>query len=721
MILTTRTKESIKTALAMTIAYGIALSMDWDNPYWAGFAVAFISLATVGQSFNKGAMRMLGTLIAVVVALIFIGLFAQDRWPFMIFLSAYVGFCTYMMGGTRVQYFWFVCGFVCVLICLDAGPDPVNAFNTAILRAQETGLGILAYSLISVFLWPQHSGKDFDVIVSKLAATQQQLFQHSLGLMRGHAETEAVKELKLNELQEQTRFSQLLDAAESDTYEVRELRRQWRRYQKQSIELTETMERWRESFADLQELDLQHLQPNLTAFTDELNERLAQINRVLENQAPDRQPAAMKLELNEAEVRELSHFHRAALETARSRLQQLERLTRLQFDSICNIKGFAHAIDIVDIVSPTHTFFVLDPDRLLSVVRIVMIMWLAYLIFIYVDSIPGGTGFVITASVLGMIMVTNPQLSVMQLIVPIAGSVFFASVIYIFVMPQLSSFLSLGPLIFAVTFIICYLYAAPQQGVSRAFGLAMFVMIASISNEQTYSFISVAITSLMFPLVFLVILITSYVPVSLRPDQAFLRLLRRYFRNGEYLFSSDIDSKKPSTFIDRWRQTYHARDLATLPQKLGSWASHINIKVLPGTSAEQVQSIVTSLQVIDNRAQALLETRQSPQAEILIRALREDIESWRNALVRAFQNLSRDPVARKGDVFRNKLKEIMDHMEQCIEDTLNQVDEEQLTAQDSKNFYGLLGAYRAVSEAVIDYAYSTEDINWVSWREARFA
>jgi hypothetical protein len=288
-------------------------------------------------------------------------------------------------------------------------------------------------------------------------------------------------------------------------------------------------------------------------------------------------------------------------------------------------------------------------------------------------------------------------------------------------MPHLSSFLSLGPLIFAVTFIICYLYAAPQQGISRAFGLAMFVMIASISNEQTYSFISVAITSLMFPLVFLVILITSYVPVSLRPDQAFLRLLRRYFRNGEYLFSSDIDSKKPSTFIDRWRRAYCARDLVTLPRKLGSWASHINIKVLPGTSTEQVQSIVTSLQVIDNRAQALLEIRQSPQAEILIRELREDIDNWRNALARVFQNLSSDPVSGKGDIYRNKLKEIMDHMEQCIEDTLNQVDEKQLTGQDSENFYALLGAYRAVSEAVIDYAYSTEDIDWVRWQEARFA
>ena len=61
--LSTRTKEAIKTGLAMAIAYGIALSMDWEKPYWAGFAVAFISLATTGQSLNKGALRMLGTLV----------------------------------------------------------------------------------------------------------------------------------------------------------------------------------------------------------------------------------------------------------------------------------------------------------------------------------------------------------------------------------------------------------------------------------------------------------------------------------------------------------------------------------------------------------------------------------------------------------------------------------------------------------------------------------
>jgi len=67
VILSRKAKEAIKTTLALTIAYGIALSMDWDRPYWAGFAVAFVSLTTIGQSMSKAALRMFGTLLAVVV------------------------------------------------------------------------------------------------------------------------------------------------------------------------------------------------------------------------------------------------------------------------------------------------------------------------------------------------------------------------------------------------------------------------------------------------------------------------------------------------------------------------------------------------------------------------------------------------------------------------------------------------------------------------------
>ena len=213
--LSTRTKESIKTGLAMTIAYGIALSMDWEKPYWAGFAVAMISLATAGQSLNKAALRMAGTLATTVVALIFIALFAQDRWLFMLFLSAYIGFCTYMMGGAKHPYFWHVCGFVCAVICMDAGPNSIKAFEIAILRAQETGLGILVYSLVSIFIWPITSRADFEAAAGKLLATQKQLFRSYLDLVSDRREAGEAQALRAQEAQEQTRFDQLLDAAQA--------------------------------------------------------------------------------------------------------------------------------------------------------------------------------------------------------------------------------------------------------------------------------------------------------------------------------------------------------------------------------------------------------------------------------------------------------------------------------------------------------------------------
>ena len=76
----------------MTIAYAVALSMGWDRPYWAGFAVAFISLSTTGQSFNKASLRMAGSVMGAIVALIVIGLTAQQRWLFILCVSLGVDF-----------------------------------------------------------------------------------------------------------------------------------------------------------------------------------------------------------------------------------------------------------------------------------------------------------------------------------------------------------------------------------------------------------------------------------------------------------------------------------------------------------------------------------------------------------------------------------------------------------------------------------------------------
>lgn len=706
----------------MTIAYGIALRMGWDQPMWAGFAVAMISLSSIGQSINKATLRMLGTLVAVVAALTVISLFSQDRWLFMVFLSAWVGLCTYMMGGSRNQYFWHVSAFTCVIICMDGGFDPVNAFNTAMLRTQETGLGILVYSLIAIFLWPTSSRASFDVVTGKLASAQQQLFQSYFELMQGKADSEDADALRGEVIQQQGQFIQLLDAAKTDSYEVGEQRQQWENYRDQVVELNETMARWRESFIEVQTLDLPRLLPSLPAFGAELSERLTQVSRMLAGDAPAQSPQTIDLSFDEDVLVSLSSFHRAAITVMRLRLQHLERLTRSLYTCISTVKGFAPAVTPAEKSDTPAPTFVLDPDRLAAVVRVVVMMWMAWLAVIYVDGIPGGAGLISMAVPLTMALANMPYISVSQLFIPASVSVLFASLVYIFIMPQLSSFYSLSLLIFAITFSVCYLFSAPGQALGRVFGLAMFVAIASISNEQTYSFMTVANTALMLALVFLFIMISAYIPFSPRPERAFQRLLRRFFHSCQYLISTSLrDTQRPVTRLDRLKKAFHAREVSTLPTKLGTWGKFIDTGPMSDKTPQQIQAIVTSTQALTYRVKELLEIQDDPQAAYLVQELRDDMQAWRRALQTVFQRLAQDPAVGQHEVLLEKMKQVLHTLEERIEVTMASATRGQINQQEGESFYRLLGAYRGLSEALVDYSGSTDVIDWAPWREEKFA
>jgi uncharacterized membrane protein YccC len=721
ILLSRRTKEAIKTALAMTIAYGIALSMNWDRPYWAAFAVAFVSLATIGQSLNKAALRMAGTLLAMIVALILIALFAQDRWPFVLALSAWVGFCTYMMGSAKHQYFWQVGGFVSVIICMDAGPDPAYAFETAILRAQETGLGILVYSLVSIFLWPSSSRADFEATACKLTSIQHGLFTAGLALLLGKAGDEKAPQRAVS-IQTQTRFNLLLDAAESDSYAIRENRKAWRRYQQHLLKLSDTLERSRDSLADLQELDLLRLLPNLAAFGDEIESRFIQIQHMLAGQAPDRHPTDISVALDETALGELSHFHKAALVVSRKRMQVLESQTRALFDTISDIRGFGKPGTAVDTPAREPDGFIPDPERITSAVRAMLVLWLAWLSLVYIGDIPGGTGLVAIAGPFGMAISTMPQVPISKLFKPLVTSLLFASVLYIFLMPKLSGFIGLGMMIFATTFTLCYLFAEPRQMLGRVFGLALFIVIAGISNDQTYNFLTITTTAMMFVIIFAILFITAQIPFSPRPERNVLRLLGRFFSSCEYLMATmRQDTGHTPTRLERWKSVFHRRELATLPQKIGVWAGYINTGTLPGTTPQQVEALVNSLQVLGFRLQELLEERDTPQAPVLVQNLLADVRTWRLRAQDTFRQLSSAPDTGDQEALRTGLEQMMARLDSRIHETLDRSAGDPLSASQDENFYRLLGAYRGVSEALVEYTGNAGNIDWTGWREERFA
>ena len=703
----------------MTIAYAIGLSMGWDRPYWAGFVVAFISLATTGQSFNKASLRMLGTVLGAFVALIAIGLSAQDRWLFITLLSLWCGFCAYMMGGRYHQYFWHVAGFVFVIICIDGGPSPDNAFSTAMLRLQQTALGILVYSVVAVLLWPTNSRQAMESTALALLDTQISILASYLRLFQGQDDAEIPRSGYVEEITKLNQLGVLLDAATTDSQEVQEVKGGWRDYQSAAGELTETMQQWQESLPDLRGLMIEPLMPDLVTFSAELVARLKSVKQLLEREDDCFACSDVRLEIKPRAARELDHLQWAALTVARDHLIRLEELTRRLHQSARVIRGDEGApVTTNTRPSRARPAFIPDPDRMLAAGKVVVTVWLAFLAVVYIGDFPGGFGVLSLAAPVSMALFNMPQLPVSALYRPAAFGVAFGSAMYLLVMPHLHSFLGLGTMLFAGTFFLCQRFSKPQQMLGRALGLAMFLSLISVSNQQSYHFLSVANTALMLSLILLLLSIVAYIPDPPRPERALLRMLRRYFRSASFLLSQPATGSRSR--YEAWREAFHLKEITTLPYKMAGWAGQADPGVLGEGTVKQLPELFACLQALSFRHQELARVRRLPQSPSLVTGLKEDMLAWRKKVLDVLDKLASDP-SQTRNLRRAHLKEQLDSIENRIEHVLKEQGSNIPSEEYRGNFYRLLGAYRGSSEALLDFAELGANVDWAPWYEERFA
>jgi uncharacterized membrane protein YccC len=719
--ISTRAKEAIKTGLAMVIAYGISLGMGWDNPYWAGFAVAVISLSTAGQSLNKGAMRMLGTLVAAVAALSFIAGFAQDRWWVIGLLSVYIGCCTYMIAGNKRQYFWFCCAFVCLVICAHAAGDPTNAFEVAVLRAQQTGMGILVYTLVSVFLWPTSSKGMLEEGTRKLFATQATIYRSYRDLLNGHGTAEASRSLRMQEVQELTQRAAALNAAETDSYEVWELRHQWRRFHGLSAALMEALEKWRESFNEIMPLDRNALMPNLEAFCTEIDLRFREIERILGGTPPAYTPQAIALESSSAAMKSLTQFQKAAVSVTKAQLVRLEILSRDIFACIQDIKGFGGRSPHADARDDRAGGLGLDPDRLQAALRTMATLWTAFLVWFYINP-PGHESLVLFATILALGSAMT-HLGPITFFKPFMVLTLMAGVLYIFVMPHLSGYAQLGLMIFCAIFAIYYLFWQPRQALAKSIGAAMFLNVIAVQNQQTYSFAGFANSVVMIALACGIAIAIWYVPPSPRPEKAFMRLLGRFCRHSEFLLSRlPLDRDEHNSLATIWRMALYRNDLSEIPNKLTVMGQRLDYRLLSGQSPEQVQKMIAGLQAIAYRIKELFDARELPQADLLMTTVIEELREWRLTAQKQLRLWAEDPAlaTSQAAAMRDRLAARTSILEEKMAEAVRDLEQGALNQGEIENFYRILGAFRGLSESGIVYSTAAEEIDWKAWKEERF-
>ncbi len=716
-MLSRRTKESIKTALAVVIAYAITFYFGWEKPFWAAFAVVMISLDTSGQSLNKAAMRTLGTVVAVCAALTFFALFPQERWALLFVLCAYLGFCAYMIAGPRRQYFWFVSAFVCLVIIIDGAPVSSDLFAIAMARFEETAMGIVVYSVVSILLWPQSSRGDLETSAQNLFETQVALYKASIAETAADDPTTNLQPVAIKEIQALIQFEKDLEAAIHDSYEVWEVRRQWRQYHALSQSLLKALGRWRASFTNARHLDLPGLLPNLETFKAEMAARADRIAAMLRGESVGAPPSRLTLEVALTEARALSHFDRAALAAFKSQLDQIEELSRTLFKCVADIKGFG--TEASDAVPAAGGGFALDPDRLHASATVVATLVVAYCVWIYVDP-PTHSLFVFLPTQWALASVLT-RLPITKMVPGFLTAFLTAGIAYVFVMPHLSGFAELSVMLFLFVFGMFWLFFEPKRRMTRTGALANFLILISLENNQSYDFANfigiVAGVSLSVGLAILI----QYFPFSPRPEKVFLRLLGRYFRQLEFLLTRlSYDWERERGPFDLLRTMLYRSDILRIPVRLVALANQIDYRVLPGTSPQRIHDLAASLQAIALRINDLLDMREPERANPLVQELLGDLRDWRLAARDVVRHWAKDPGAAPPVDIEQRLADRIENMERRIGEAREKFDPEALSQAQYEGLYRAVAGFRGLSDAGVAYAGLASGIDWRPWKEARF-
>ena len=164
----------------------------------------------------------------------------------------------------------------------------------------------------------------------------------------------------------------------------------------------------------------------------------------------------------------------------------------------------------------------------------------------------------------------------------------------------------------------------------------------------------------------------------------------------------------------------YQNDILELPQKLAVFGGQIDHRLFPGTTSEQVQTLVNSLRAFALRLKDLIDAREYPQASLLVRELIDDVRVWRTAIEELLSSWSNDLATQPGGDLQNRLAASLTKMETRISSTLSLAEAGELGEEDYVNFYRLLGSYRGLSEALVGYAQIAEGVNWTQLEEERF-
>lgn len=174
----------LKVLMASLFAMWLSLKFELDQPRTAMLTVAIVMQSRSGMVFAKSYYRLLGTLVGIIISLILVALFAQERVLFLLCMALWIGLCTAgsMVYRNHQSYGFVLAGYTLCIVGLPAAITPELSFNIAVTRISEILIGLISATLVSDLIFPQRL---WDLIQIKV----RQRFSDFCDLLRTNAQS----------------------------------------------------------------------------------------------------------------------------------------------------------------------------------------------------------------------------------------------------------------------------------------------------------------------------------------------------------------------------------------------------------------------------------------------------------------------------------------------------------------------------------------------------
>jgi hypothetical protein len=497
---------------------------------------------------------------------------------------------------------------------------------------------------------------------------------------------------------------------------VQQLEPAWNRYLQLARQYSGLLNRWVNSEPERGSVDVNRAYPGFAGFVAEVDRRFSVMEQLRAGGETEPGPGEYALAHDTSYWEQASVADRAVLEVSLRQLQALDACSRemLKCVEVVSSEDGAAAAKLTHAAGAAMKP-VLDPDRLRLAVMVSCCFALGFLLWVFFDP-PGHMSLIYLPVIFSLSVAAQPQWNISTLFKPLIPWLTLGVLCYVFIMPALSTYFQLSLLIFAFTAAVAYF----TTGLANLSGMLAFLNLMPIQNQQSYSFAAEANTFVFLIISILIAGIASLVARSTRPEQALLAMLRRYFTSLAFVVRSAEQNRSGRTWWQAYRWQFHRQELVNIPQRIVGWTAAINCRRLPEGNAASLHELCSSIENLSYRVDEFVTAWSQQQSQGLLSELREELLDWTAGFEQAYTEFSHQVTERSAESMHQVLQQRLDRLGDRLNSALSGASDEDSTAGQRANLYGLLGAFRGISEASLAYLSISEKIDWPGIREEKF-